>query len=210
MASISDISKPVQFLGIVVIAGVVTAGLYFVLFKGISDQNQVDREKLHARQLEINDLRKYENNMPQLNQQIETLKQQLDIQKHIVPDEREADQFMHLVQNTAQSSGIEIRRWVAKPATTRQFYTEVPFDLDLDGPYYSVLSFFDRVAKLERIINVGHLQLTGLRGKDGRVSGRYQYAPAETVSGTCMATTFFSHDEIPVPTGKSGKPGGAK
>ena len=31
MASISDISKPVQFLGIVVIAGIVTAGLLFYL-----------------------------------------------------------------------------------------------------------------------------------------------------------------------------------
>jgi Tfp pilus assembly protein PilO len=30
----------------------------------------------------------------------------------------------------------------------------VPFEMELDGPYYSMLNFFDRVGKLERIVNV--------------------------------------------------------
>jgi len=39
-------------------------------------------------------------------------------------------------------AGIEIRRYTAKPVSTREFYTEVPFEVELDGPYYSVLNFF--------------------------------------------------------------------
>ena len=38
-----------------------------------------------------------------------------------------------------------------------EFYTEVPFEMELDGPYYSMLNFFDRVGKLERIVNVSGL-----------------------------------------------------
>ncbi len=33
----------------------------------------------------------------------------------------------------------------------------MPFDLEIDGPYYSVLNFFDRVGKLERIVNVSNV-----------------------------------------------------
>ena len=35
----------------------------------------------------------------------------------------------------------------------KEFYTEVPFEIELDS-VYSMLGFFDRVGKLERIVNV--------------------------------------------------------
>ncbi|MFB3814253.1 MAG: type 4a pilus biogenesis protein PilO [Terriglobales bacterium] len=189
--------KGAQIAGIVVIAVILSAALYFALYKRMSDENRLNRQKLQAKLAEVQDLRKYENNLPELNRQIEILKQQLDIQQRIVPDVKEADQFMHVLQNTAQASGIEIRKWTAKPVTTREFYSEVPFDLELDGPYYAVLTFFDRVAKLERIINVSNLQLTGLKTGTGQTKGKYQYAPQETVTGTCVATTFFSRETPP-------------
>jgi type IV pilus assembly protein PilO len=209
MANFSEL-KPVQVLGtLLLLVALATAGLYYFVYKGVDEQNQVSRERLKARIAEVNALRQFENNLPELNRQIEELKQQLEIQKQIVPDEQEADQFMHLMQNTAQSAGIEIRRWTAKPVTSKEFYTEVPFDLELDGPYYSVLNFFDRVAKLERIINVSNLQLNTLKG-DSKGGRGYRYAPQETVTGACTATTFFSRESQSAPGAKPGTTAGNK
>jgi type IV pilus assembly protein PilO len=214
MAKISEMSKGAQIGVLVLIAILVSAGLYLGFFKRLSDQNAADSRKLEARRKEVQELRKFENDLPRLNQQIATLKEQLEIQKRIVPDEKDADQFIHLLQSTAQGAGIEIRRWTAKDAVTREYYTEVPFDLELDGPYYSVVNFFSRVAKLERIINVGNLQLASLKAKDSKRRG-YQYAPQESVVGNCTATTFFTRDPMLVPptppasqkTAKAGKGG---
>jgi type IV pilus assembly protein PilO len=204
MANFSEI-KPVQVLGtLLVLVALATAGLYYFVYKGIEQQNQASRERLTARTAELTALRQFENNLPDLNRQIEELKQQLEIQKHIVPDEQEADRFMDLMQNTAQSAGIEIRRWTAKPSTNKEFYAEVPFDLELDGPYYSVLNFFDRVSKLERIIDISNLQLNSLKG-DSK-GGRYRYAPQETVVGLCTATTFFSREPQTAPAANPGTP----
>ena len=206
MANFSEI-KPVQVLGtLLVLVGLTTAGLYYFVYKGIAEQNQASRERLKARTAELNALRQFENNLPELNRQIEEMKQQLEIQKHIVPDEQEADQFMHLLQNTAQSAGIEIRRWTAKPGTSKEFYTEVPFDLELDGPYYSVLNFFDRVSKLERIINISNVQLNTLKGESK--TGKYRYSPQETVIALCTATTFFSRESQSAAAAKPGAPAG--
>jgi type IV pilus assembly protein PilO len=205
MANLNELPKPLQVVGILGIAALVLAGLYLGFYLPRSRQNQQEWERLHARLTEVNDLRKYENNLPELNRQIENLKEQLDIQSRIVPSEEEADQFMHLMQNTAQASGIEIRRWTAKPVVAKEYYTEVPFDLELDGPYYSVLNFFERVAKLERIINVSNLQLTSLKG-DAKGTRSFEYAPQETVAGSCTATTFFSHDaQLAAPAAPRGK-----
>ncbi len=80
--------------------------------------------------------------------------------------------------------------------------------MELDGPYYSMLNFFDRVGKLERIVNMsGLLVATTKKPTDAKAKHTYQYAPNESVVATCMATTFFSHDMEP-PAGR--KPGQAR
>ena len=80
-----------------------------------------------------------------------------------MPDEKEVDNFMRMVSGEARKAGVEIRRYTAKPVAARDFYTEVPFEVELDGPYYSMLGFFDRVSKLERIVNVSNLLVASTR-----------------------------------------------
>ena len=90
--------------------------------------------------------------------------------------------------------------------STKEFYSEVPFEVELDGPYYSMLNFFDHVAKLERIVNVGNLQVANLKkASDAKAKHTYQYASNESVVATCLATTFFSHDIAPAATPAKGK-----
>jgi type IV pilus assembly protein PilO len=198
MASFGEMSKGAKLGGIVLIAVLVTAALYLGFYKSLDDQNRESRLLLQAKLGQVAQLEQYENKMPDMIRQIEMLKQQLEIQRRIVPDEKEADRFMDLLQGEAQKSGIEIRRWTAKNMATREFYTEVPFELELDGQYYSVVNFFERVARLERIINVSGLQLGGLKSTESNKARRgYQYAPQETVVGSCTATTFFSHEQPP-------------
>ena len=64
---------------------------------------------------------------------------------------------MTTMDSEAQKAGVELRRYAAKPVSAKEYYTEVPFDIELDGPYYSMLNFFDRVGKLERIVNISGL-----------------------------------------------------
>jgi Tfp pilus assembly protein PilO len=79
--------------------------------------------------------------------------------------------------------------------------------VELDGPYYSMLNFFDNVGKLERIVNVSGLQVaTTKKPSDAKAKHTYQYAPNESVVATCTATTFFSHDLEPAAS-SSGRPG---
>ena len=118
----------------------------------------------------------------------------------MVPDEKHADQFMHVLQEQASAAGIEIRRYTAKPVATRDYYSEVPFEIDIDGPYYGVVTFFDKVANLGRIINIGNLQMaTPARQSDAKTKKKYIYAPGESVVASCTATTFFSRSPEAAP-----------
>src|SRR5207244_9839747 len=114
------------------------------------------------------------------------------------PDDKNADDLIRMMTAEAMKSGIEVRRFTAKTVANKDFYTELPFELEVDGPFYSMLNFFDRVGKLERIVNVsGLLVATTRKPQEAKTKHTYNYAPGESVVATCTATTFFSHDWAP-------------
>src|SRR5438309_10404348 len=200
----------VKLLGVLLlVAALGTGALYYTVFKSQRDQNAAAQIKLQAKLRENAELEAYRPKLAENERQLASLKQQLEIERRIVPDEKEVDGFIRMMESEAQRAGIEIRRYTAKGLTAKDFYTEVPFELELDGPFYSVLGFFDRVGKLERIVNVSSLLVASTRKPgDAKAKHRYQYAPNESVVATCTATTFIIHVMEPVAS-TSGRPGQA-
>jgi type IV pilus assembly protein PilO len=199
----------VKLLGVLLlVAAVGTTGLYYTVFKSQRDENAAAQIKLQAKLRENAELEAYRPKLADIERQLASLKQQLEIERRIVPDEKEVDNFMRMVSGEARKSGVEIRRYTARPYAAKEFYTEVPFEIELDGPYYSMLGFFDRLGKVERIVNVSNLLVASTRRpSDAKAKHAYQYAPGESVVATCLSTTYFSHDLVPAaPASKPGPP----
>jgi type IV pilus assembly protein PilO len=206
MANFNELSGVKQWAALAGVALILSGALYFTVFKTQRDANAAAQLSLDAKLRENAELESYRPKLAEMERQVASLKQQLEIERKIVPDEKEVPGFIKMMDAEAMKAGIELRRYTAKPAAAKDFYTEVPFEVELDGPYYSMLNFFDRVGKLERIVNVsGLLVSTTKKPTDAKTKHTYQYAPNESVVATCTATTFFSHDMEP----SAGKPGQA-
>jgi type IV pilus assembly protein PilO len=204
----SELSGIKQWGAVVAGGAVVTAALYFTVFKSQSEKNTAAQHALEAKITENNELESYRPKLKQIEQQLAELKQQLEIEARIVPDEKQLDSFITMMDSEAQKAGVELRRFTAKDTKSQQYYTEVPFDIDIDGPYYSVLGFFDRVSKLERIVNVSSLLVSTTRMPSGaKVKHQYQYAPNESIVASFTATTYFSHDLTTSAAAAGAKPG---
>jgi type IV pilus assembly protein PilO len=198
MANFNEISGLKQWAALLAGAALITGALYFTLFKSQREANAVAQQNLETKRRENAELEAYRPKLAEIERQLASLKQQLEIERKIVPDEKEVDGFMKMMDAEAMKAGIELRRYTAKPLASKDFYTELPFEMELDGPYYSMLNFFDRVGKLERIVNVSGLLVANTKKPtDAKAKHTYQYAPNESVVATCTATTFFSHDMAP-------------
>jgi Tfp pilus assembly protein PilO len=208
MANFSELSGLKQWGAVIAGGAIVTAALFFTVFKSQSEKNTAAQHALEDKVRENNELESYRPKLKQIEQQLAELKQQLEIEARIVPNEKQVDGFITMLDGEAQKAGVELRRYTAKPTASKEYYTEVPFDLELDGPYYSMLNFFDRVGKLERIVNVSGLLVASTKNPSAaKAKHTYQYAPNESVVATCTATTFFSHDVQPAAAGAGAKPG---
>jgi Tfp pilus assembly protein PilO len=152
---------------------------------------------------EVTKLQQYDRRHAQLEGELKALQAELDTLKGIVPEEKEQDEFIRLVEGAATSSGVAVRRLTAKPVTAKEYHVEMPFDVEIDAPYYAIQEYFAKLATLPRITNVGDLSFSGLR--EGRRS-RYPIRPGTTVAGTFTATTFYTKGAAGPPAKQPGKP----
>jgi type IV pilus assembly protein PilO len=203
MGKFNELPFIARFAIFAVIGAAIFAGAWYGPVPGFAAMraaNDASMERLKALQADNARMKPYESQLKEIELQIESLQRQMERQKQIVPDQKSADQFMRDLQQNAVQAGVEIRSYVAKPVSPKQYYTEVPFDLELDGPYFSMLNFFERVGTSERIINVENLRMSGIGSKaSSTVKHRYQYAPGETVTVACTAKTFFSSQSLAKP-----------
>jgi type IV pilus assembly protein PilO len=207
MANFSELSDIKQWGAMVLGAAVLSAALFFTVFKGQAEANATAQQNLSSKMRENAELEQYRPKLQELERQVANLKQQLEIERRIVPDEKQADDFIRAMTAEANRAGVELRRFTAKPVSSREYYTEMPFELDLDGPYYSMLNFFDRVSKLERIVNISGMMIATTKNPSGaKAKHTYQYAPNESIISTFTATTYFSRDLQPPAAAAGAKP----
>jgi type IV pilus assembly protein PilO len=203
----NELSGLKQWGAVIVGGALVTTALYFTVFKNQNDKNTAAQHALQDKVRENNELESYRPKLKDMERQLANLKQQLEIERRIVPDDKQVDGFIETLDAEAAKAGVELRRYTAKPVAAKDYYSELPFDLELDGPYYSMLNFFDRVGKLERIVNVSGLLVSNTKNPQGaKAKHTYLYAPNESVVATFTATTFFSHDLNPAGAAPGPKP----
>jgi type IV pilus assembly protein PilO len=204
----SELSGLKQWAVVIFGGALVTVALYFMVFKNQSDKNAAAQHALQDKVRENNELESYRPKLKDIERQLANLKQQLEIERRIVPDDKAVDAFIETLDAEAVKAGVEVRRYTAKPVAAKEYYSELPFDMEMDGPYYSMLNFFDRVGKLERIVNISGLMVSNTKDPaSAKAKHTYQYAPNESVVATFTATTFFSHDLEPAVASTGAKPG---
>lgn len=190
-------------LGIVALVILLSAaGAYYFALEPLAKANQANALTLRSKQAEVALLSPYKAKLAELTAQTEVLRVQMEAQRKIVPEEKEIPTFITLVENESVASGVEIRRYTPKDTVAKEYYVEVPIDIDVNGPFYAVLNFYERLQKLERIVNVSRLTMGALKNGKSGIKKSYPWSPNETVAANCWLTTFYS-------TAKSGAPAAA-
>jgi type IV pilus assembly protein PilO len=102
-----------------------------------------------------------------------------------LPDQREIADLLSSVAASGRAAGLEITLFKQKPEIYRDFYAEVPVEMQMRGTYHDVALFLDSVKHLDRIVNVTDIQLKKPRVEGVRV----------LLDASCTATTFRFLDE---------------
>ena len=135
-----------------------------------------------------------ESQIRRLKQELVDMEKRLEALERILPAQRETPAVLKSVQQMAASSSLKIRRFIPKPVIPRSLYSEWPIQIEVEGNYDGLGLFLEKVGRATRIIDIGALS----------IKGSEKYAdPAQTLTATCIATTFVFEEEARDTCGES-------
>ena len=80
----------------------------------------------------------------------------------ILPTEKEAAAFLRTIQDMAASSNLKINLFKPKALVPRDFYSDWPVEIRLEGNYHGLGRFFERLSKATRIVDVPTINISNI------------------------------------------------
>lgn len=167
--------------GIVAAVVVLLAGGYFfMVYQDASEKLAVLRGQELELQRKLSEVRSIAANIGEFEEEIASLEIKLQKVLRQLPDDKEIEVVLSDISNLGKTAGIEIKSFQRRDEVVHGFYAEVPISLEIEGKYHDIGRFFDMLARLPRIVNMGAV--------DMKVAGESMDGTILKVSGT--ATTF--------------------
>ncbi len=111
-----------------------------------------------------------------------------DLRKAVaqLPDTKEIPDLLSNISSLGREAGLEIIEFKQRSEQYEEFYAAVPVEMVVRGTYHQVAAFFDRVGRMQRIVNVTDV---------GIKSPAKPESDAVILETACSAVTFRFLDE---------------
>ncbi len=147
------------------IAIVAVAVVLVFLFYGYSVYMPAskDLDSLRSQQLELqrklNEVRSVTQNLGAFEEELGHLDRELTIALRQLPNSKELPVLLTDISTLGKNAGLEFKSFKPKPEIPREFYAEVPIEIQFHGHFHEVAAFFDQISRLPRIVNVSDLKM---------------------------------------------------
>jgi len=186
LEQLAKVPKAIRLAVVSVLLVALGAGYWFFSY----EPAQVQRAAMIARSQELqrtlNNARSVADNVAGFEAEVAGLERDLDLALKQLPNRKQFEDLLQDISTAGKKMGVMIKSIDRDREIPRDFYAEVPFEIELEGTYHDLARFFEMLANLPRIVNMGGMTIKVV--KETRQSTRLKV--------TGMATTFrFLSDE---------------
>lgn len=186
LEQLGKVPKPIRMAVVLaVLAGMVVA-YWFLSYQPAHAVHETLIARSEELQRSLNNARAIANNVSGFETEVAGLERSLNLALKQLPNRKQFEDLLQDISTAGKKVGVMIKSIDRDNEIRRDFYAEVPFKIELEGTYHDLARFFEMVANLPRIVNMGSLNIKV--AKETRSSTRLRV--------TGMATTFrFLSDE---------------
>jgi type IV pilus assembly protein PilO len=182
------------------VAGLAVGGIlfglgYWQLIMPMDDQIAGQNSRLQELQNKIQEGRTAKAQLPKFREEVRQLELELDKLLRILPARRNTPDLLRRIRSLAEQGDFTLKSFTPGSLSDKDFYSEWPIEINVEGTYHNLASFFDRISHFSRIINVEDLKVLA-----NEVKGPH------TITSTFKAKTFVYKESEPAkPDASKGK-----
>jgi len=158
---------------------------YFFLYSPRSDEISKLAQEIENGRVERDKKKKEVANIPKLKQQMVELDARLKEAVAQLPDRKEIPDLLSTISSKVKEAGLDILVFRPRGENLQEFYAEIPVDIVVRGGFHNVVTFFDEVGRMSRLVNISNIEL-----RNPKASGDLM-----VMEGSSLATTFRFLDE---------------
>ena len=178
--------------------------VYFLYLPTSAELTTVQEQQLQL-QRRLAEVRSVAANEEAIKEEIALLEKKLQVALRQLPDSKELPVLLTDITSLGKEAGLEFKAFRPQNEVRREFYAEVPIDIEFTGRFHDVATFFDEVSRLPRIVNIGELGI--------EINGETSTDTVLKVTGKATTFRFVEPDPNQAAEdgkGKKGKKGRAK
>lgn len=159
---------------------VVIVAYYFVGYRPRVEELrslEAEYEKLGK---ELRENQAIADNLPRVKEEVRRLDEKLALALEKLPDTEEIPNLLRTVSDLGKEAGLEFLLFKPGQPTPKEFYAEVPLELQVLGRYHDLATFFDKIGRLPRIVTIQDSDFGGPKSAPGGVK----------LQVSCRAVTF--------------------
>jgi type IV pilus assembly protein PilO len=132
---------------------------YFFLLSPQIDKIKSLQKKEAIAQEELKKVRRSARDLPKHQKEFEETEQEFEAMSVLLPKSQEIPNLLRNISDLGKSAGLDFLIFTPGVETQKDFYAEIPIDIQIRGPYHNLGLFLDKVSKLERIVTVNNIQM---------------------------------------------------
>ena len=161
---VETIKMPVRILillGTVVLLG----GLFiWLVYMPKSEEIKKTKGQIASLQQKLNRAKVRARNLKKFEMEFARVDAQFKEALRLLPNKKEIPELLKNITKLGTDSKLEFRRFRPRKTKTRDFYVEIPVSIEISGSYHSVAVFFDRVGRMDRIVNILNVSMKPVKG----------------------------------------------
>jgi type IV pilus assembly protein PilO len=139
--------------------------LYFSFLPKLSQIDTLEKES-SALEKKLTTAQKKASQFKLYQEKLENAKLEFKIVTKKLPEKKEIPSLLANISQSARDAGLEILLFQPLAEQDKDFYAEIPVSITVNGNYQNVALFFDKVARLNRIVNIDNIKMSAAKGND--------------------------------------------
>jgi type IV pilus assembly protein PilO len=190
---VEKIKMPVRigiFCGTILL--LVVAFVYFLYLPKVEEINETE-EEIAQLEMKLNQAKVRAKRRDALEKEFAQVDAQFKEALKLLPDSKEIPSLLTTLSRLGAAADLDIRHVRLQQDRPKDFYMEIPVSLEVSGPYHNVAVFFDKVGRMERIVNILNVSMKPIQER------------STTLVTTCDAVTYRFKGETDVTETKKNK-----
>ncbi len=195
---LAKLPRPQRLVIYGVLGVLILVAWWFSLMSPAMDQLDSLEKERSTLQAQLSQIEARAKNLASLEAELETLKADLKQALKELPNDREIPGLLKGISTLGRNVGLDVPKFQPQPERKREYVAEVPVAIQVEGSYHEVAMFFDRLAKMNRIVYIQNIAMGTPVDRGGKVVLK--------VTGQIVTFRFLSDEEIAA--AKKSKEGG--